>query len=107
MSPFISDGFTLTLVIKARGPFADFAVKYRLAMPERIYQWRMDAGRAADGKSRLALDLKLIADHVVQWDAEEPINEVSLRRLPPFMLTEIMDAISGLTFSEQAEAEKN
>ena len=104
---FLKDGFTCKLTIRARGHFPEMMVTYRLALPERVYEWRGAREAAKDQKARFRLDATFLCEHVLQWDAAAEIKVESIKHLAPFALTEILDAICGYSFDDQADGEKN
>lgn len=107
LSLFIGDGYTLSFTVKSRPTVPALTIKYRPALPERLYQWRADGQAAKDAKGKLANDIKLLTDQIVSWDAGVPIEPGTLAKMWPWLVAELLDVVAGYTIEEQASAEKN
>lgn len=119
---FLQDGYTLEgKTLESFGddtglPVVEFA--YRPAMPEAIYEYRWEAGRAASGKGQLDAIVKLLADHLVKWDvafpngvnvaeAIAPIDAATLKRIPDPILRQLGNAVLSWAPEKKVEAAKN
>lgn len=64
----IDDGFVLVATVKdSDGHFPPVVVRYRPALPEAVYEYRLQMGRAATGKDVMNAKVALLHDHVVGW----------------------------------------
>lgn len=110
MGILIRDGYTLEGLIPARpGLHGELRFSYRPALPERVVEYlRADKSTAA---KEVGAAVKLLGEHLVSWDAEEPLTPEGapglLRRLPHPVLTALVDHVTGYSATDWAAREKN
>lgn len=109
---FIDDGMTRAFRIKeAPGFHGPLTGTYRPALYETVRRYQL-SHRDDDAKAHAATSRKILAEHVLTWDAQlagQPakIDEAVLKKLHPALVGQLLDHVLGYTISEQAEAEKN
>lgn len=64
----IDDGYVLVATVQdSDKAFPPVVVRYRPALPEAVYEYRLAMGRAATGKDVMNAKVAVIHDHVVGW----------------------------------------
>jgi hypothetical protein len=104
---YVGDGFTWTESVSGYGPFDDFEVTFRPALPEQINEWTRKRAKARSGKEEAQVDAGFIAAHLVAWTLPDPPVEGNIRKLPNSHLMKLLNYTQGYDLSERAEAEKN
>lgn len=110
-SILIDDGFTLDGEIEPRFGFPAVKFKYRMAMPGKVYAYLTEP--KLTGEERAAAAAKLLAEHLVEWDAKTnhgafiPINEINLRRVAHPVLERLLDHVTGYGQKQREEDVKN
>lgn len=116
---FIEDGFTLKgRVEPLPGLHGGVSFTYRPALPARVAAY-LKADKSTPDKE-LAADIKLIREHVSDWDATEkgegadseaeapaPLDEKTLRRVYYPVLQAMINHVCSYTASVWDAAEKN
>lgn len=111
MRLFIDDGCTLNGKIAARGALGALEYTYRPAMAPAIADYRHAVNYGGSGAVKLAAENKLLADHLVSWNATKgggaaPLTADSFNRIPDSYRGEMIAEII-LGFERQEAAEKN
>ncbi len=91
---FIDDGYTLDSEVKERpGIHPGLKFSYRPALAEAVYQY----GRVEpkDGKAAAERNALFLVQHLVTWDATEPISVANLKRLHHRMIDDLIGWVSG------------
>jgi hypothetical protein len=100
------DGFTLKGRVEPLPGLHDgVSFTYRPALPARVAAWTKAKGVSAE--KNLAADLKLLTEHVTEWDDDAPIDEPTLRRVYYPVLQQMIDHVTGYSASVWEAAEKN
>lgn len=99
----IDDGYTLSDETKPAdkdgNPLPTLKFQYRPAMPEAIYTFEFESAMAKSGSEQLDAAAKLLAAHLVSWDAttaagtSAPLNANTVRLLPPPVLRQVITAV--------------
>jgi hypothetical protein len=110
----IQDGYTLDFTLPARGRRPTVTGRYRPALAEAIYEYmRVRSNPRSTGKEILDATVKVLADHLVSWDAAGadgqtvPASAEHLRRVPYLALEELVNVVTGYTEEQQAADVKN
>lgn len=109
---FIPDGYTRPGYIR-RVPGLHGALRftYRPLLPDERDALVRETGKRSAAEFG-ALTRKMLQKHVTEWDNKHegqalPIDNETLRRLPPPMYTKLENIVSGYTPSDLEEAEQS
>lgn len=110
----INDGYSLPFEIPARGPWPALKGMYRLALPERVYEYTLS--RKDTPRATMQAIVKLLAPpdgHIISWDLCDDRGEVTavtadaLRKLPHPDLEKLVDYVCGYSVMEAEADVKN
>lgn len=112
MASHILDGYSLEQTIPGRGPWKPLTFRYRPAVAEKTYEY---LAQAAQGKKRLAVNAKLLVEHLVSWDVADPnddsktvpVTEEHVKRLPAVFIDEMVAVVTSYSTLEQEGDVKN
>lgn len=108
----IRDGYTLDGKIPGKGARPALCFRYRPALAEDTYEY-LHQTRLTPGKGQVKVAAKFLADHLVGWDVKndkgevEPHTPENIRRLPPPVLSAMLDIVMGYSEVEQEADAKN
>jgi hypothetical protein len=104
---FIDDGYTQTDIIAARpGKHAELSYDFRPVGSEKLAQFFKKTS-VNNGADEYKVENELLAEHIVSWTINAPVNIENIKKLHPSIRTRMLNVVTGYSDPEVFADQKN